>query len=256
MSIKGAFTGAVADKPGKVEMAAGGTLFLDEIQDISLVNQPRLMQFIEHRTFNRLGEMRERRVETRILLASNRELKPLVVSGDFRNDLYMRISAHQIHLPALKERLQDIPPIAEEILARECRDCGKNFNGFTPQAIYYLQSLDYPGNLRSLQGLIQRTVALTEYSLDRQQIDERDVYLAHSLEETVPASSAAGTTGFKARQEEFKRRMIIEALQLQDFNMTRTAEYLELGLDNLCHKVRKYRIDVQGLKEKSGRLRA
>jgi len=245
---RGSFTGAQKDKAGKVEMAAGGTLFLDEVQDLSLSNQARLRRFIESRRFSRLGENKEREVETRIIVASNQDLQQLVDEKHFQKDLYMRIEAFNISVPPLSERLDDIPRIAEYMLKRECQRYDYSFNGFTNQATYYLQSLNYPGNLRSLRGLIQRTVALAEYSLEKQQIDEQDIHLAWSLQNTSEETTGQLETDYSLRLETFKREIIIEALRKHEFNMTRAADYLGLALDNLSKKAKKLGIDVQQLK--------
>jgi two-component system, NtrC family, nitrogen regulation response regulator NtrX len=246
---RGAFTGAQnKDKSGKVEMAAGGTLFMDEIQDLSLANQGRLRRFIETRRFSRLGETREREVDTRIILASNQDLEELVVQKKFQKDFYMRMNTFAIELPPLSERLEDIPRIADYMLKKECRVYGQPFNGFTQQAIYYLQSLNYPGNMRSLQGLIQRTVALAVYSLEKQQIDERDIHLAWSLQNTPTDGNGQLETDYNLRLEAYKHRLIVDALGKHEFNMTRAAEYLGLALDNLSKKIKRLGIDVPQLK--------
>ena len=246
--MRGAYTGAQKDKAGKVEMAAGGTLFLDEVQDLSLTSQARLRRFIETRKFERLGDNKEREVDTRIVLASNQDLRQLVEDKKFQKDLYMRMETFAIDLPPLSERLEDIPRIAEYMLKHECRLYDYPFSGFTQQATFYLQSLSYPGNLRSLRGLIQRTVALAEYSLEKQQIDERDIHLAWSLQNAPEAGNGELETDYNLRLEAFKQEMIVEALRKHEFNMTRTAEYLGLALDNLSKKVKRLGIDVQRLK--------
>ena len=246
--LRGSFTGAQKDKPGKVEMAAGGTLFLDEVQDLSLSNQARLRRFIESRKFSRLGDNSEREVDTRIIVASNQDLQSLVNERLFQKDLYMRIETLTINLPPLSERLEDIPRIAEHMLKRECQFDDRAFTGFTQQATHYLQSLNYPGNLRSLRGLIQRTVALAEYSLDKQQIDEQDIFLAWSLQNRQEKAKDQLETDYNLRLEDFKREVIIDALRKHEFSLTKAAEYLGLALDNLSKKTKKLGIDVQQLK--------
>ncbi len=245
---KGAFTGAVADKKGKVEMADGGTLFLDEIQDLNHENQGRLRRFIEHQVFTRVGDLEERRADTRIILATNRDLEELVRAGRFLEDLYSRIKALTLQLPPLNERIEDIPEIAARILKKEAEQCGKPFIGLTEHASHYLQSIRYQRNIRDLQGLLRLTVALAEYSMDKQYIDEQDLHRARSIQESGPAKAPAGSTGYNNRLDEFKRKMITEALKMHGYNMTRAAEYLELTLTNLSQKVRRYGIDVAAMK--------
>ena len=245
---RGSFTGAQKDKAGKVEMANGGTLFLDEVQDLSLPNQARLRRFIQTHKYSRVGDTKEREVDTRIIVASNLDLYKLVEEKQFHKDLHMRIEAFNISVPPLSERLEDIPRIADYMLKRECQLYDYSFTGFTRQASYYLQSLNFPGNLRSLRGLIQRTVALAEYSLEKQQIDEQDIYLAWNLQNTPAEANRHLETDYNLRLEAFKREIIIEALRKHEFSMTRAAEYLGLALDNLSKKAKKLGIDVQQLK--------
>ncbi len=248
-SAKGAYTGSVKHKMGKVEMAAGGTLFLDEIQDLSLSNQGRLRRFIEERKFTRLGELQEQEVDTRIIMAANQDLESMVTQGEFLKDFYMRISTFQLTLPSLKERLEDIPRLADHFLEQERLNGHCRFSGFTSQGYHFLQSLNYPGNLRTLQGLIQRTVALAEYSSDKQLIDEHDIHLAWSLQNgNNSRDNRILESNYNVRLEEFKKEMIVSALRMHEFSLTRAAKYLGLTVDNLSHKVKRLGLDVAAMK--------
>jgi DNA-binding NtrC family response regulator len=247
---KGAFTGAVSDKQGMVEMADQGTLFLDEIQDLSLINQGKLKRFLECRKYTRLGDVSERSANSRLILASNRDLVEKVASKEFLQDLFMRINTFPIHLPGLNERLEDVPIIAESILRDECREQNKPFIALTTQAISYLQSMDYQDkNIRQLKTLIQRAVVLTEYSIDKQYIDERDIHLAFSIDEKACFGIPRPGMNFKEQVNNYKRELVLEALAINAFSLSRTAVTLGLSLDNLCKKVKSMDIDVEDLKK-------
>lgn len=157
---KGAFSGAVARKPGLLELAHGGTLFLDEINSASLDAQTRLLQFIQDRQLMRLGGVKPIDVDVRLILAANRPLKDEVAAGRFRQDLYFRIQVFPIPVPALRERREDIAPLAEYFLARHGRALNPGVRGIAPQALEHLQKYDWPGNVRELEGVIQRALVL------------------------------------------------------------------------------------------------
>ncbi len=157
---KGAFSGATARKPGLLELAHGGTLFLDEINSTSLDAQTRLLQFIQERRLMRLGGVKTIQVDVRLVLASNRPLKDEVATGRFRQDLYFRVNVFPIAVPALRERREDIPLLAEYFLARHGRALNPEVAGMAPEAMARLTAYDWPGNVRELEGVIQRALVL------------------------------------------------------------------------------------------------
>lgn len=157
---KGAFSGATARKPGLLELAHGGTLFLDEINSTSLDAQTRLLQFIQDRSLMRLGGVKPIRVDVRLVLASNRPLKDEVAVGRFRQDLYFRVNVFPIPVPALRDRREDIPALAEYFLARHGRTLNPAVTGIDPDALARLAAYDWPGNVRELEGVIQRALVL------------------------------------------------------------------------------------------------
>jgi DNA-binding NtrC family response regulator len=159
---KGAFSGATARKPGLLELAHGGTLFLDEINSTSLDAQTRLLQFIQDRRLMRLGGVKPIQVDVRLVLASNRPLKDEVVAGRFRQDLYFRVNVFPITVPALRERSEDIPALAEYFLARHGRTLNPTVTGIDPGALARLAAHDWPGNVRELEGVIQRALVLAD----------------------------------------------------------------------------------------------
>lgn len=154
---KGAFTGAIERKKGKVELADGGTLFLDEITDMSLYNQAKLLLFLESGRFYRVGGTEELSADVRIIAATNRDLKKIIRSKKFREDLYFRLATIEIYIPPLRRRKEDICPLVEDILRRESEKIGKEIK-ITPGAIERLTAYDFPGNIRELENIIRRAL--------------------------------------------------------------------------------------------------
>lgn len=153
--VKGAFTGALYDKKGRFEEADGGTVFLDEIGDISPLIQAKLLRFLEHKEFERVGENRTRTVDARIITASNKNLKELVTKGQFREDLYYRMKVLPIHLPPLRERREDIPLLVNHFINQFNRKMGKEIQGIAKEAMEVLLNYEWPGNVRELEHAIE-----------------------------------------------------------------------------------------------------
>src|SRR5262245_23656299 len=158
--VKGAFTGAVADKEGKVAAAEGGTLFLDEIGDLPSSLQPKLLRFLQERAYERVGEARPRTGDVRLITATNRDLAAEVAAGRFREDLFYRLNVIEVTLPPLRERRRDILPLAERLLAFFARQTGKRLGGFTAEAREALLRHAWPGNLRELRNAVERGAIL------------------------------------------------------------------------------------------------
>ena len=158
--VKGAFTGAVADKPGKVEAADGGTLFLDEVGDLPLALQPKLLRLIQDRTYERVGEPGERTADVRIVAATNRNLEAEVAAGRFREDLFYRLNVIEVTLPPLRGRRKDVPALARHLLGFFARQSGKAVTAFTPEAEAAMAAYAWPGNVRELRNAIERGVIL------------------------------------------------------------------------------------------------
>jgi two-component system, NtrC family, response regulator AlgB len=158
--VKGAFTGALSDTQGRVAAADGGTLFLDEIGDLPLAIQAKLLRLLQEREYERVGETRQRKANVRVISATNRDLEQAVRDGRFREDLFYRLNVITIRLPALRDRYQDLEPIAERQLDFFAKREGKHFRGFDSGAIDAMQSYHWPGNLRELRNLIERAVIL------------------------------------------------------------------------------------------------
>jgi NtrC-family two-component system response regulator AlgB len=172
--VKGAFTGAVRDQPGRVEVAEGGTLFLDEIGELPPTLQAKLLRFLQERLFERVGEARTRRADVRVVAATNRDLEADVKNGSFREDLLYRLNVIEVKVPALRERREDILPLAHRFLGFFARTIGRSVPEMTPAAERVLQDYGWPGNVRELRNAIERAVILWPSSrLEPQAFPER-----------------------------------------------------------------------------------
>ncbi|MEN3033819.1 MAG: sigma 54-interacting transcriptional regulator [Aquificaceae bacterium] len=156
--LKGAFTGAIKDKPGKVELADGGTLLLDEIGDMPLALQTKILHLVQDKEIERLGDTKTRKVNVRIIASTNKNLKELVKKGQFRDDLYYRLSVFKLYIPALRERKDDIPALASFFLKKFSKKYSKKLKGFSPKALKALMEHPFPGNIRELENIIERAV--------------------------------------------------------------------------------------------------
>jgi two-component system response regulator PilR (NtrC family) len=158
---RGSFTGAIADKKGLFAEADGGTLFLDEIGELSLGLQVKLLRALQERKVKPVGDVEEREIDVRVVAATNRELEEEVARGAFRADLYYRLNVIEIRLPPLRQRRDDLPLLVDHFVARFTRDQDKAITGLTPAAMKRLEEHDFPGNVRELENVIERAVALT-----------------------------------------------------------------------------------------------
>ncbi|TDA67870.1 MAG: PAS domain-containing protein [Clostridia bacterium] len=159
---KGAFTGAVRTKLGKVELANGGTLFLDEIGDMSLFLQAKLLRFLQEMEFERVGGTQTVKVNVRVVTATNRDLRAMVRNGSFREDLYYRLNVVELHIQPLRERREDIPPLVNHLIFKFNRKLGKKVRGVSPEAMQLLVDYDWPGNVRELENVLERAMVVVE----------------------------------------------------------------------------------------------
>jgi two-component system NtrC family response regulator len=229
---KGAFTGAVATRKGRFELADGGTLFLDEIGDLPLHLQVKLLRVLQEREFERVGSSRPIAVNVRLVAATHRPLEALVREGRFRDDLYYRINVVTITLPPLRERREDLPLLIEHFLRTFAVRNAKTIRGLTRDARETLLRYDYPGNVRELENLIERAVVLTRDDA----ISLADLPL--TLHE--PAAEPAAPATLTAAVEGLERRMIRDALDRAGGVQTRAADLLGVSERVLRYKLRKY----------------
>ncbi len=192
---KGAYTGAVADRPGRLEQAEQGTLFLDEIGDLSLPLQVKLLRVLENREYQPLGARRPRTADVRFLAATHRDLEAMVEKGTFRRDLFFRINVVNLKIPPLRERPEDIPLLLEMALDRFNRAYGKKIRGFSPEALTLLLDHPYPGNVRELLNLVERAVILS-----RSEILDIDPLSAPPPTEPTPLSKGGNPSSAQLRQ--------------------------------------------------------
>ena len=210
--VKGAFTGALADRPGRFEMADHGTLFLDEIGEVPLPMQAKLLRVIQEHEFERVGDNRTRRMDVRILTATNRDLKREVDAGRFRQDLYYRLSVFPLHIPPLRERREDIPKLAVHFIAQSAKRMNRRAPRLTQAVLSRLAGHDWPGNVRELQNVLERAVILSQGRT-------LDIHLppSPSLRTGTSSSMIPSVTRLTTR-EELKRQErdnIVQALRLR-----------------------------------------
>ena len=215
--VRGAFTGAVATRPGSFQTADKGTLFLDEIGELPLALQVKLLRALQERVVVKVGDTKPQPVDIRIVAATNRNLEESTKEGSFREDLYYRLNVVNLHLPPLRERGDDVVVIAKFLLKKYDAEFGGKVKGFTPRALQAMRQYDWPGNVRQLENRIKKAIVLADKTL----IGPEDLDLGEEASRTaVPLSQA---------REEFTRRYILEVLERNGGNRTRAAK--QLGVD-------------------------
>ena len=229
---RGAFTGAASDRPGLFEAANRGTLLLDEIGDISPGMQVKLLRVLQEREIRRVGENRSRPVDVHVLAATNRDLAHGVVEDTFRQDLYYRLKVVELHVPPLRDRRDDILPLARLMLGEAAVRMGREIAGLTPHAADQLLRYDWPGNVRELENAMERAVALARGS--RVDLDD----LPEEIRQAFPRPVA--NEGAVQPLSDVEKEYILAVLQLNGGNQTRTAEQLGIGSATLYRKLKKY----------------
>jgi DNA-binding NtrC family response regulator len=246
--VKGAFTGAISDKPGRFLAADGGTIFLDEINSASPAFQVKLLRVLQERAFEPVGSSDTKTVDVRVILASNVDLQQMVAEGRFRQDLYYRINVVTIRMPSLRERIGDIPLLASHFLRKFRQECGREILGFTEGGMEALQRYSWPGNVRELENAIERAVVLCR----RPQIDVDDLPEPISQQPARVAFAATAPGGdlpdvpmpLEVALEGPERRIIELALKRNNWNRQSTAAELDINRTTLYKKMRKYQLDV------------
>src|SRR5947208_8428007 len=234
---RGAFTGAHRQQLGKFELAAGGTLFLDEIGDLRLDLQAKLLRAIQEGEIERVGGQKPITTSFRLIAATNVDLEKAVKEGRFREDLYYRVNVIPIKLPPLRERAEDISQLAEFFLKRYNARFRKKIQGITPTTIEVLKKYWWPGNIRELENLIERLVAVS----DKEYISEEDLPLEFHFAQLEPQGSH-GDSLFEDATNTFERNFILRALEKCGWNVTGTAEYLGIPLSTLKYKMDKLNV--------------
>lgn len=233
---RGAFTGALDDRPGKVEAADGGTLFLDEIADLPIELQPKLLTFLQDKSFYRIGSNQLRQVDVRVISATHSDPALLTADHKFRQDLFFRLAVLRIDVPPLRHRIQDIRPLAQHMLDRLTRQYGIPARSLSDEALKLLESYHWPGNFRELENTLESAVAFCATSL----ITADDLRLPfQALKPAEDMNEAPEPTGTLA---ELERRAIIQALRANNGNKARTARDLGISLRSIYNKMQRHGI--------------
>lgn len=235
----GSFTGAdTAGRPGKFELASGGTLFLDEVAEMPLEVQAKLLRVLQEKRVLRIGAAHSTPVDARIIAASNKQLKEMVVEGSFREDLFYRLSVIEIDIPALRDRSNDIPTLVEHFLHNYCLRASRKPIKLSNNAMSQLISYDWPGNVRQLQNIVERLVSLSD----------------SDVVDSIPAAWINGNTSPKSNEvdanptdtllsmEQWERRAVVTTLEATDFNITRAAKLLGISRPTLYSKLKHFNI--------------
>ena len=240
---KGAFTGAVASKPGKFELADKGTLFLDEIGDVPPATQVKLLRVLQEREFERLGGTKTVKVDVRLIAATNKDLREALEQGTFREDLYYRLNVVPIDIAPLRERREDIPDLVNLFVSRFTGESGKPVEGIKPDAMQILVNYHWPGNVRELQNIVERACALAKGSV----LEPSDIHL--DVRSTKSANAPGGFLPDGMTLEQWEDEMVQEALRRANGNKSQAARLLGLSRNALRYRLSKIGIADEAEKE-------
>lgn len=246
---KGAFTGAHAAKPGRIEMAQGGTLFLDEIAELDASLQAKLLHVLQDGHFTRIGDHEEKRMDARVLCATNRELQREIESGGFRSDLYYRINVITITLPALRDRRDDIPYLADYLRVRFNRRFEREAAALSSETLYLLRQREWPGNIRELENCMARYVVLgSEESFYPERVERTPSRFSYqpSPDGNIPLKHIA-----QQATRRMERDVILKVLQANHWNRRKAAEILKISYRALLYKVRQAGLPAKRPRQKS-----
>src|SRR6267378_2061309 len=244
---KGAFTGAVQSKPGRFELADGGTLFLDEIGEIPLEMQVKLLRAIQESEFERVGGVKTTRVEVRLIAATSRDLTREIAAGRFREDLYYRLNVVPVHLPPLRERREDIPLLVTHFVQKYNARLKKNVERLEDDALAALSGYSWPGNIRELENVLERTILFAE----RPVIRAADLPPSLRNRPAMPDDAAPSASGLpstpgplkeivKEQVQAIERDLIVRGLEVTNGNVTRTAKLLKISRKSLQMKMKEF----------------
>jgi two-component system response regulator PilR (NtrC family) len=242
--MKGAFTDAIATKKGLFEVADEGTIFLDEISELPLLMQVKLLRVLQDKEFKRVGGTEDIRVDVRIISATNKDLEEAVKEKHFREDLFYRLNVIQIKLPSLKERKEDIPLLTNHFLKKYSEELNKNITKISPETLQILLNYDYPGNVRELQNIIERAVALEGHQeLTAQNLSS---YLSEQpLLKKGPIDIEIPNEGIDLEKmvEELERTLLLKALDKTKGIKKKAAELLRINFRSMRYRLEKYGLD-------------
>ncbi|MEE9189909.1 MAG: sigma-54 dependent transcriptional regulator [Candidatus Neomarinimicrobiota bacterium] len=238
--VKGAFTDAVDDKKGLFKIADNGTVFLDELADTSQAFQQRLLRVLQSGEFHPLGSEQVVKVDVRVISATNRDLTAAMQQGQFREDLYYRLNVFPIHIPPLRERIEDVPLLADYFLKKSSVKLGKKCQGLSSEAIAYLLSLEYPGNVRELENLIERALVLVDEEV---QIGKEHFRVDDFFQNQHQPQADSQYSSLKQATEALEKDQIIRILSRYNHNISKTASVLGLSRPGLYKKMKRYSIE-------------
>jgi len=241
--VKGAFTGAVATRPGRFEMAEGGTIFLDEIGDMSPRLQVKILRVLQERKFEPVGSNKTMEVDVRIVAATNKNLERAVKENLFREDLYYRLHVIPVRLPPLRERMEDVPLLIDYFIKRYAHENGRHVPQISTEAMFALAHYSWPGNVRELENMVERLVILKhEGEIGMADLPER-IRAGH--EEEVPAYVQIPESGlsFKDVVDDFENQLILKALEKTGWNKNKAAQLLQLNRTTLVEKIKKRQLE-------------
>lgn len=243
---RGSFTGATTQRRGKFDQAHQGTLFLDEIGDMSLKTQAKVLRILQERKFERVGGNKTIEVDVRVIAATNKDLEKQIREGQFREDLYYRLNVIPFFVPALRERKSDIPNLVNHFLAYFCSQESREIKTLEEEAMNILIHYSWPGNVRELKNLIERLVIMTPGNVIT--VEQLPQSMTGKKQPT-PRDQAAVTslTGdtFRTAKEEFEKEFLLQKLEENDWNISRTAEIIEVERSNLHRKIKAYGIELK-----------
>lgn len=243
--VKGAFTGALQNRLGRLEQANQGTLFLDEIGDLDMELQAKLLRVLQEREFSPVGSDAVRRVDVRIITATNRDLHELVKMNQFREDLLYRLDVYNINVPPLRERVEDIPLLTNAFLMEFRAEMGKPVNGVSDEALAAMSAYSWPGNVRELRNAIERSLlTCSDDTIKKEDLPDR-IYTQQKVPtSSVPAQAELGDSGLDEWLNEMEKRTILRALAESDGVQANAAKHLKISERSLWHRLKKYNIQV------------
>ncbi len=241
--VRGAFTGAHANKMGLFEAAHGGTLFLDEIGELPPQVQVKLLRVLQERSVRRIGSTTSSPVDVRILSATNRDLEEAIEQGIFREDLFYRLNVIQLGLPALRERKEDIPLLARFFLERYAKEHEKDLEGISPEAMDLIQNYDFPGNVRELENVIEQCVTFETTSMISSQTLPEKVRLAAKTMVSQTALFPKQGVDLERQMDEMEKKLLLEALREANGVKKKAAALLKISFRSLRYRLMKHKID-------------
>ena len=233
--VKGAFTSAISSRLGRFELADGGTIFLDEIGELPLALQVKLLRVIQEKTFEKVGSDITITVDVRILAATNRDMEKQVEKGEFRSDLYYRLNVFPIYLPPLRQRIEDIPGLAEFFLKKNIKETKNEITGFSKGAMEIMLSYSWPGNIRELENCIERACIISKGN----KIEAEDLFLKAQTSSVLPTD---GSRNLKNAENVFRARFIKQMLEENNWNQTETAKVLGIQRTYLSRLIKELEI--------------